>query len=119
MSESTTLIESTTCPACHTDLLMETEARYKVKTFEFQSGIKVDCPKIHCGIKNVWTKRDKFDMIKEYLYQKLSSRPVDRQNLMECLTHRCKLNESLAYDLIEEIKVDFGVYERDNKIMFA
>jgi len=119
LMESTTLIESTKCPACHTDLLMETSARYKVKTFEFARGIKIDCPEIHCEIKNVWTKRDKFDKIKEYLYQKLSCRPVDRQNLMECLTHRCKLNESLAYDLIEEIKVDFGVYEHDNQIMFA
>ncbi len=113
------MIESTTCPACHIDLVLETRAVYNVKTFEFPGGIKVDCPEIHCGIENIWTKRDKFDMIKEVLYQKLSCRPVNKQNLMECLTHRCKLNESLAYDLIEEIKVDFGVYERDNMIMFA
>ena len=113
------MIESTTCPACRTDLLLETRAIYKGKTFEFPSGVKINCSEIHCGIKNVWTKRDKFDRIKEYLYQKLSSRPVQRQNLMECLTHRCKLTDSLAYDLIEEIKVDFGVYERDNMIMFA
>jgi len=113
------MIENAKCPSCRVDLVIETKAAYNVKTFKFPSGIKVDCPEIHCGIENIWTKRDKFDMIKEYLYQKLSCRPVDRQNLMECLTHRCKLNESLAYDLIEEIKVDFGVYERDNMIMFA
>ncbi len=113
------MIESTTCPACSTDLLIEIRAEIKGKAFEFPSGVKINCSEVHCGIRNVWTKRDKFDRIKQYLYQKLSCRPVCRQNLMECLTHRCKLNESLAYDLIEEIKVDFGVYERDNMIMFA
>lgn len=113
------MIESTTCPACSTDLLIEIRAEFKGKAFEFPSGIKINCSEVRCGIRNVWTKRNKFDMIKQYLYQKLSCRPVNKQNLVECLTHRCKLNESLAYDLIEEIKVDFGVYERDSMIMFA
>jgi hypothetical protein len=113
------MIESTTCPACRTDLLIEIRAEIKGKSFEFPSGVKINCSEVRCGIKNVWTKRVKFDRIKQYMYQKLSCRPVHRQNLMECLTHKCKLSESLAHDLIEEIKVDFGVYERDNMIMFA
>ncbi len=113
------MIESTTCPACSTDLLIEIRAEFEGKKFEFPSGIKINCSEFCFGIKNVWTKRVKFDRIKEYLYKKLSCRPVQRQNLMECLTHRCRLSESLAQDLIEEIKVDFGVYERDNMIMFA
>jgi len=113
------MIESTTCPACSTELLIEIRAEIKGKEFEFPSGIKINCSEVHCGIRNVCTKRDKFDRIKEYLFQKLSCRPVDRQNLMQCLTHRCKLGELLSHDLIEEIKVDFGVYELDNMIMFA
>jgi len=113
------MIEGTTCPACKTHLLIEIGAEIEGKMFEFPSGIKVNFSEARCGIRNVWTKRGKFDRIKQYLYEKLSCRPVCRQNLMECLTHRCKLNESLAYDLIEEIKVEFGVYERDNMIMFA
>ncbi len=80
------MIESTTCPACSTDLLIEIMAEFKGKIFEFPSGIKINCSEVRCGIKNVWTKR---------------------------------VSESLAHDLIEEIKVDFGVYERDNMIMFA
>lgn len=113
------MIESTTCPACCTDLLIEIRAELKGKKFEFPSGIKINCSEVRFGIKNVWTRRVKFDRIKQYLYQRLSCRPVQRQNLMECLVHRCRLSESLAQDLIEEIKVDFGVYERDNMIMFA
>ncbi len=113
------MIESTTYPACSTDLLIEIRALFEGKTFEFPSGIKINCSEVRCGIKNVWTKRVKFDRIKQYLYQKLSCRPVYRQNLMECLIHEYKLSESLAHDRIEEVKVDFGVYERDNMIMFA
>lgn len=88
-------------------------------TFEFPSGIKIKCYEVIHAIRNVWNKREKFDTVKGYLYQKLSYRPVKRQNPMECFTHICKLTETLAHDLIEEIKVDFGVYERDNMIMFA
>ncbi|MDW7727533.1 MAG: hypothetical protein SCH70_10585 [Candidatus Methanoperedens sp.] len=113
------MIESTNCPVCNTDLLIEIRADFEGRTFEFPSGIEINFSEVHCGISNVWAKRDKFDTIKGYLYQKLSCQPVNRQNLVECLTHRCNLNEALAYDLIEEIKVELGVYERDNMIMFA
>ena len=50
------------------------------------------------------------------MYHRLSGSPISRQDLLECLTLRRKLSESVAYDLIEEIKVDFGAYERDNMI---
>ncbi len=113
------MIEGTICPACNTHLLIEIGAEIEGKMFEFPSGIKLDFSEARCGIRNVWTKREKFDRIKRYLYQKLLSHPVYKQHLMECLVHRCKLNESLANDLIEEIKIDFGAYERNNMIMFA
>ena len=50
------MIESTTCPACKTDLLIEIRAQFEGKTFEFPSGIKINCYEIRCGIRNVWTK---------------------------------------------------------------
>ncbi len=113
------MIEGITCPACGTHLAIELGAELDGKTFEFPSGIEINCSEARCTVKNIWTKREKFDQIKNYLYQKLSCRPVYRQNLMECLINQCKLSEPLAYDLIEEIKVDFGAYERDNMIMFG
>ncbi len=73
------MIESTTCPACSTELLIEIRAQLEGKIFEFPSGIKINCSEVRCGIKNIWTKRVKFDRIKQYLLQKLLCRPVDRQ----------------------------------------
>lgn len=113
------MIEGTTCPACNTELLIEIGAKIDKKLFKFPSGIEVNFSDACYAIKDVWTRREKFDRIKEYVYHRLSGCPISRQDLLECLTHRCKLNESVAYDLIEEIKVDFGAYERDNMIAFA
>jgi hypothetical protein len=44
------MIENAKCPSCRIDLVIETRAAYNVKTFKFPSGIKVDCPEIHCGM---------------------------------------------------------------------
>lgn len=113
------LIQGTTCPACNTELLIEIGAEVDDRKFKFPSGIQINLSEAHYSIKDVWTKREKFDRIKEYLYHRLSGSPISRQDLLDCLTHRCKLNESIAIDLIEEIKVDFGASERNNMIMFA
>ena len=105
-----------TCPVCKTPLVVRAGLKYEIH----------ECPhyKLSFSLKDVETEevielRGFFNNLKTKVVAEFEGDDVPVSSLVKMLREDYDLSESLAYDFIDELKLDAGAYEREGVLCFG